>query len=295
LICSFIDEQRRRGRRVESVCQVLRALGLAAAGRTYRSWKATRQPADRTIVDARVVDRLRGLRADGPDGPVALGGRPAPEVIYGRRKMTTWLNRTATGTVTEGVHLSQRQVGRVMRQEGMKGLVRSAKVRTTVRAKDGAARPEDLLNRCFSADAPNQAWVTDFTYVPTWSGFVYVALVIDLYSRAIVGWSAATHKREEFVAEALAMAVWRREHTSRPRLPRMIHHSDAGSQGEFNWSSQHLDFRGLRCSGGEGFGIGQGVAAAAVACGSGAGAGDAFSWASGCGARGAAPVLVQGS
>jgi transposase InsO family protein len=227
LICSFIDEQRRRGRRVESVCQVLREQGLAAAGRTYRAWKATRRPADRTVADARVVHRLKALRTDGPDGP---GGRAAPEIIYGRRKMTAWLNRTANGTLTQGVRLSQRQVARVMRQESMRGLVRSAKVRTTIPAKDGVARAADLLNRCFSAEAPNTAWVTDFTYVPTWSGFVYVALVIDLYSRAIVGWSAATHKREEFVAEALKMAVWRRQHAGRPRLPGMIHHSDAGSQ-----------------------------------------------------------------
>jgi putative transposase len=62
--------------------------------------------------------------------------------------------------------------------------------------------------------------------VPTWSGFAYVALVIDLYSRAVVGWSAATHKREEFVSDALKMAVWRREYTARPRTPGMIHHSD---------------------------------------------------------------------
>jgi transposase InsO family protein len=224
LICAFIDEQRRLGRRVESVCQVLREQGLAAAPRSYRAWKALQQPAGRVVADARVVDRLRALRTEGP------AGRPAPEILYGRRKMTAWLNRTARDTPTEGRQLSQRQVGRLMRQEGMKGLVRSRSVRTTIPAKDGTARPQDLLNRCFTAAAPNTAWVTDFTYVPTWTGFVYVALVIDLYSRAVVGWSAATHKREEFVSEALKMAMWRREHTGRPRLPGMIHHSDAGSQ-----------------------------------------------------------------
>jgi transposase InsO family protein len=78
--------------------------------------------------------------------------------------MTAWLNRTAAGTPTEGVVLSQRQVARLMRQEGMSGLVRSRKVRTTIPAKDGAGRRAgDLLNRCFSAPAPNTAWVTDFT------------------------------------------------------------------------------------------------------------------------------------
>lgn len=168
------------------------------------------------MADAAVVDRLRGLRSDGP------GGRPAPEIIYGRRKMTAWLNRTATTTLTEGVVLSQRRVGRPMRQEGMKRLVRTRKVRTTIPAKDGTRRPEDLLNRSFSAPAPNTAWVTDMS--TSLRGRVRLRGVGDRPGLlAIVGWSAATHKREEFVAEALKMAVWRREHTGRPRTPRRIH------------------------------------------------------------------------
>lgn len=96
MICAFIDEQRRLGRRVESVCRVLREQGLAAAPRTYRAWRSAAQPARRVVADAHVVDRLRALRSDGP------GGRPAPEVLYGRRKMTAWLNRTAEGTATAG-------------------------------------------------------------------------------------------------------------------------------------------------------------------------------------------------
>jgi transposase InsO family protein len=91
------------------------------------------------------------------------------------------------------------------------------------------------------APRPDHAWVTDFTYVPTWSGFVYVALAIDLYSRATVGWPASTIKDVAFVEDCLAMALWRRDQAGRPVSARMIHRSDAGSQGGFKRSSQHLD------------------------------------------------------
>jgi transposase InsO family protein len=100
--------------------------------------------------------------------------------------------------------------------------------------------PGDLLNRDFSAPAPNQIWVTDFTYVPVYSGFVYVALVIDLYSRAIVGWETSTVKDTAFVEHCLRMALWRREQTGRPVPAGLIHHSDAGSQAVFNRSKQQL-------------------------------------------------------
>lgn len=91
-------------------------------------------------------------------------------------------------------------------------------------------RAGDLLNRDFRTTAPNRAWVTDFTYVATWSGFAYVAFAIDLYSRAIVGWSAASTKDVTFVEACLSMALWRRDHTGRPVPAGMIHHSDAGAQ-----------------------------------------------------------------
>jgi transposase InsO family protein len=129
-------------------------------------------------------------------------------------------------------------VDRLMRQQGMRGLVRGRKTRTTIAAKDGR-RAGDLLNRRFRTRAPNRAWVTDFTYVPTWSGFAYVAFAIDLYSRAIVDWSASTIKDVAFVEACLAMALWRRDHTGRPVPAGMIHHSDAGSLLGLNRSSQH--------------------------------------------------------
>lgn len=102
-----------------------------------------------------------------------------------------------------------------MRDEGMNGLIRGRKTRTTIPAKD-CKRAGDLLNRNFSANTPNRIWVTDFTYVPVYSGFVYVALVIDLYSRAIVEWETSTVKDTAFEEQCLKMALWRRKHSNRP-------------------------------------------------------------------------------
>ncbi|MHA7292238.1 IS3 family transposase [Arthrobacter sp. MDT3-24] len=216
LICRFIDEMRAEGHAVESICAVLREQGVQVAARTYRAWKK-RLPALRTIEDARITDALRALKV--PDAK----GRPRPEIIYGRRKMTQWLRRNGFPEA------SKHTVDRLMREEGMNGLIRGRRTRTTIPGKDGR-RAGDLLNRDFTAPAPNQVWVTDFTYVPVYSGFVYVALVIDLYSRAIVGWETSTVKDTAFVEHCLRMALWRREHTGRPAPPGLIHHSDAGSQ-----------------------------------------------------------------
>ena len=207
------------GHAVESICAVLREQGVQVAARTYRAWKK-RVPALRTIDDARLSDALRSLKV--PDAK----GRPRPEIIYGRRKMTQWLRRTGFPEA------SKHTVDRLMRDEGMNGLVRGRKTRTTVLGKDGR-RAGDLLNRDFTAPAPNRIWVTDFTYVPVYSGFVYVALVIDLYSRGIVGWETSTIKDTSFVEHCLRMALWRRQHTGRVVVAGLIHHSDAGSQCGF--------------------------------------------------------------
>lgn len=200
------------GHGVESICRVLREQGLAVAPRSYRAWKS-RPPAARTVTDAQIVDRLRALRTGG------LGGRPAPEILYGRRKMTDWLNRQLAAE--GGPAVSKHTVDRLMRTEGMRGLVRGRGVRTTVPAAAGTdvRRATDLLQRRFRTSAPNLAWVTDFTYVPTWAGFGYVAFAIDLFSRAIVGWAAATVKDVAFVEACLRMALWRRDHTGRPVPP----------------------------------------------------------------------------
>ena len=109
-------------------------------------------------------------------------------------------------------------------------------------------RAPDLLDRHFRTGAPNLAWVTDFTYVPTWTGFVYVGFAIDLFSRAIVGWSASTVKDVAFVEACLKMALWRRDHTGRPVPAGMVHHSDAGSQYTSVRFTQTLALEGLSAS-----------------------------------------------
>ena len=134
-----------------------------------------------------------------------------------------------------------------MRDEGMKGLVRGRKTRTTIPAKDGI-RARDLLKRVFTAPHPNHSWVTDFTYVNAWSGFVYVAFAIDLYSRAIVGWSISTVKDTSFVESCLKMALWRRDHAGHPVKRGLIHHSDAGSQYTSIRFTETLVLEGLAAS-----------------------------------------------
>lgn len=113
-----------------------------------------------------------------------------------------------------------------MRQLGISGVVRGKAKRTTIPAET-AERPGDLLARNFSAPAPNRIWVSDLTYVATWSGFCYVAFVIDLYSRLIVGWRVSTSLRADLALDALEMAIWGRQGES---LDGLVHHSDRGVQ-----------------------------------------------------------------
>lgn len=222
------------GHGVESTVRVLQEQGVAVAPRSYRDWKR-RTPAARTVTDAQLIDVLTRLRT--PDER----GRRAPEVLYGRRKMTAWLARNGFPDV------SKHTVDRLMRDEGMNGLIRGRRTRTTIPAKDGI-RAKDLLNRMFTAPRPNHAWVTDFTYVPAWCGFVYVALAIDLYSRAIVGWSVSTIKDTRFVESCLKMALWRRDHAGHPVDRGLIHHSDAGSQYTSVRFTETLVLEGLAAS-----------------------------------------------
>jgi transposase InsO family protein len=235
LICRFIEAMRADGHGVEPTCAALRRLGCRVAPRTYRAWRSG-SPAGRTCSDAAIVDVLRGIMSGGS------GGRARPEILYGRRKMTAWLARNGF----DGI--SKHTVDRLMRQEGMRGLTRGRRTRTTVRARNDAVRAADLLNRRFRTAAPNQAWVADFTYVSAWCGFVYVAFAIDLFSRAIVGWSISTTKDVAFVESCLSMALWRRDHTGRPVTAGMIHHSDAGSQYTSIRFTETLALQGLSAS-----------------------------------------------
>src|SRR5262245_9866240 len=114
-----------------------------------------------------------------------------------------------------------------MRELGIAGVVRGKAKRTTVPADEAIAQPADLVERRFTAPAPNRLWVADLTYVRTWSGWLYVAFIIDAYARAIVGWQASTSLRTDLALDALEMAIWRRRDRG---LDGLVHRSDRGGQ-----------------------------------------------------------------
>ena len=149
--------------------------------------------------------------------------------VYGVRKVWRQLGR-------EGIAVARCTVARLMRAMGLQGAVRGKKkVRTTI-PDPAAACPLDRVNRQFKAPRPNALWVSDFTYVATWSGFVYVAFVIDAFARRIVGWRVSRTAHAGFVLDALEQAL----HERRPiQGGGLVHHSDRGVQGGFKWSSQH--------------------------------------------------------
>lgn len=138
--------------------------------------------------------------------------------VYGRRKLWAQLNR-------EGIRIGRDRCERLMKQAGIAGVVRGRKPRTTT--PDAAVpRAPDLVDRNWQVEAPNRVWVSDFTYVSTWAAMTYVAFVIDVYSRRIVGWRVATSMKTDLVLDALEQAIWSRNE----RLDGLIAHSDAGSQ-----------------------------------------------------------------
>ena len=139
--------------------------------------------------------------------------------LYGVRKVWRQLGR-------EGIPVARCTVARLMREMGLQGAVRGCRLRTTV-ADESASRPPDLVERDFSATRPNELWVSDLTYVATWRGFAYVAFVIDVFARRIVGWRASQSLRTDLVLDALEQALYdRRESVGGP----LVHHSDRGSQ-----------------------------------------------------------------
>jgi len=237
----FIDTMRAEGRAVESICRVLREQGCQIAARTYRSWRQPgRRVAARTVTDALVVDAVRDV-AWQPD-PKTREQKLTPEGLYGRRKMTAYLRRTSVPDASFGA------VDRAMRTLGLAGVRRDKGIRTTIPGKDGK-RAGDLLDRDFTAQAPNQVWVTDFTYVKTWAGFVYVAFILDCFAQRIVAWHASTSKQTDLVMTPLRMALWQRDREGHPTTAgQLIHHSDAGSQYTSIRLTEHLELEGIRPS-----------------------------------------------
>jgi putative transposase len=195
---AYIDANRDRFG-VEPICRV-----LPIAPSTYHA--ARRRPRSaRRRRDQELQVELRRVHAE------RFG-------VYGARKVWRQLHR-------EGIAVARCTVERLMRELGLEG-VRRGKARRTTTPDQGATRPADLVERNFSAARPNQLWVADLTYVATWSGFVYVALVIDAFSRFLVGWQAARSLRTDLALDALEMAIWRRQ----AQLDGLVHHSDRGSQ-----------------------------------------------------------------
>lgn len=137
--------------------------------------------------------------------------------VYGARKVWRQLNR-------EHISVARCTIERLMRILGIQGVVRGKRYKTTI-AEPAAQRPADLVQRQFQATRPNQLWVADFTYVATWTGVVYVAFVIDVFARCIVGWRVARSMHTALVLDALEQALWSRTDTEG-----VIHHSDRGSQ-----------------------------------------------------------------
>jgi putative transposase len=143
--------------------------------------------------------------------------------IHRESRGTYGVPRIHAELAARGIHVGRKRVARLMRGAGLQGVSRRKALRTTVR--DDMARPApDLVERHFTAAGPDQLWVADITYVPTWAGFLYLAVVVDAWSRRVIGWAMETHLRTELVVAALNMAVAQRRPTD------VIHHSDQGCQ-----------------------------------------------------------------
>ena len=183
--------------RVATMCRVL---GVSPSG--YYAWRR-RAPSRRAATDD-------ALRADIRRHHRASYG------TYGRPRIHADL-------ADEGWQIGAKRVARLMRAEGLRGVTRRKGTVTTVPGEERRPQP-DLVERDFTASAPNQLYVADITYIPTWAGFLYLAVVLDVFSRRIVGWRMATHLRSELVRDALDMALWQR------RASGVIHHSDQGCQ-----------------------------------------------------------------
>jgi putative transposase len=182
------------------IATMCRLLGVSASG--YHAWQG-RAPSARAQGDAALLDRIRKIHS-------------ASRNTYGAPRIHAEL-------ADEGISVGRKRVARLMRAAGLVGVSRRKWVRTTRR--DEAARPApDLVERDFTADAPDRLWVADITYIATWAGFLYLAVVLDAFSRRVVGWAMATHLRTSLVLDALDMALAQR------RAKDVIHHSDQGSQ-----------------------------------------------------------------
>lgn len=193
---------------VEPICRTLSAAAVTIAPSTYYAAK-TRPVSARAARDQQLVEHVARVHRDN------FG-------VYGARKVWRQVNR-------EGTPVARCTVERLMRASKLAGVVRGKTRRTTIAAEAAAGRPADLVQRDFHAVAPNRRWVADITYVATWSGFVYLAFVSDLFSRRIVGWRASTSLRTDLALDALEQALWQRNREGAD-VTGLVHHSDRGVQ-----------------------------------------------------------------
>ncbi|MFF8717843.1 IS3 family transposase [Streptomyces sp. NPDC015184] len=228
-LVAFIDEHRDRCGGVEPICRTLTEHDCKIAPSTYYAHKKRLAvPSARTVRDTELKELVRQVHTDNYR-------------VYGARKIWRELNR-------QGHTVARCTVERLMRELGIAGAVRGKRVVTTIPDRQ-AERAPDLVDRDFVAGAPNRCWVADFTHVATWAGVVYVAFVVDTFSRRIVGWSAATSKETQLVLDALEMALWQRDRDEHPHARgELIHHSDAGSQYTSFRLAEHLDAAGIAAS-----------------------------------------------
>jgi putative transposase len=204
---AFIDAHRDRFG-VEPICRVLTGHGCKIAPNTYYVARK-RPPSARAVRDAELVVEIERVYDENL-------------FVYGADKVWAQLNR-------ENIRVARCTVERLMRAQGLQGARRGKVFTVTTTSDDRQQRPADLVERQFRAPAPNRLWVADLTYVRTFSGWVYVAFIIDVYSRMVVGWQASRSLRAELAIDALEMAVWNRQRTG-DDLSRLIHHSDRGVQ-----------------------------------------------------------------
>lgn len=201
----FIDEHREEFG-VEPICDVIEI----APSTYYEAKRREREPARRPARQQRdEVLKVEIQRIYDEN-----------QQVYGVRKVWIQANR-------EGIPVAKCTVRRLMRELGLRGVTRGRGFKQTTRTDQRLPRPADLVDRRFSAERPNQLWVSDLTYVATWSGFVYVAFVIDAFSRRIVGWRVSASLRTDLALDALEQAIWSR--LSEP-AEQLVHHSDAGVQ-----------------------------------------------------------------
>jgi transposase InsO family protein len=207
-VSAFIDQARARYG-VEPIC---RTLGVSASAYYQR---ATGGRSERSLEDQRLVARIREVHGQNFE-------------CYGYPRVWHELQR-------QGEQVGRDRVARLMRQEGIRGAKRRGKPWRTTVADPNAAKRSDLVERDFTADAPDRLWVGDLTYLGTWEGRLYFAFLIDVFSRMIVGWQIATHMRTDLVLDALRMALGTRQPGADVQL---VQHTDQGSQPGLNRSSQ---------------------------------------------------------